>query len=599
MGRSQARSIYSPRYFPSHIFAVLVKHHRLYTQRFSGCLAGYTIKFLLNNLGPRIAVVLRADLADPSFTKDSSIWPHLPTGKTRPLFTGAEVFLDNITSWVSKCEEAHDRCGQNTDISPPSRLIDVGDKGNLSIHLVEIEESLTYEKYVCLSHCWGEIQPLTTTKGNISQHLSNIAWSEIPRTFQQAIEVTRHLNIKYLWIDSLCILQDNLQDWEQTSSHMAEIYGNRFLTISATSAKNSSEGLFSVVPDAYRKKSFARGLASETHHTLTARPAFAHDILGGSDSLISRSENTDFFLQTRAWAYQEHLLSPRVLYFSQFEVAWRCKDRFWCCCSDEDSYVRVSPRYDFVKILDGVGKETTSTAVSEVSNMDDTGRTMDHILGSWRSTIQSYSDKNLTKEGDRLPALSGIAKRFQNIFGGRYLAGIWEQHLVAGLCWHVYLPGKRPEKYTAPSWSWASVFDCKIGYFLQKKLEDPSSIKLHHCVCTPAGLDKTGAVSDGYIRLSGYLMRGTMEQKSSLYQFKFAFLGGPKRIAFPDSLINELDERPPITYYLVPILDDFALVLRKAETYVNTFVRVGSMFHFSHEAALSWDTAEWKEITII
>lgn len=142
-------------------------------------------------------------------------------------------------------------------------------------------------------------------------------------------------------------------------------------------------------------------------------------------------------------AYQEHVLSPRVLCFSPFEFAWWCKNRFWCCCSEDDSYHLLQSGYEFVNCVDGMEDTPTSNTVFERPKMEDNSRTMHEMFVAWKDTTELYSMRRLTKERDRLPALSGIAKRFQNVFGGRYLAGIWEQDLAWALHWYVSSPGKR------------------------------------------------------------------------------------------------------------------------------------------------------------
>ncbi|KAK4151593.1 heterokaryon incompatibility protein-domain-containing protein [Chaetomidium leptoderma] len=99
-------------------------------------------------------------------------------------------------------------------------------------------------RYTCLSHCWGGAQPLKTTKDNSEDHLVSIPWDTIPKTFQEAIKLNWHLGIQYIWIDSLCIIQGDGDDWARESTKMCDVYGNAYLTIAASSAPNSTQGLF-------------------------------------------------------------------------------------------------------------------------------------------------------------------------------------------------------------------------------------------------------------------------------------------------------------------------------------------------------------------
>lgn len=125
----------------------------------------------------------------------------------------------------------------------PTRLLDLGDS-NYWIKLWEPSSSLRGE-YACLSHCWGEHQPLKTLAENFQtfKH-EGISWDSFPKTFQEAITFSRSLNIRYLWIDSLCIIQDNNDDWNLQAANMASIYQHSLITLAATGSATCHEGLF-------------------------------------------------------------------------------------------------------------------------------------------------------------------------------------------------------------------------------------------------------------------------------------------------------------------------------------------------------------------
>jgi hypothetical protein len=100
--------------------------------------------------------------------------------------------------------------------------------------------------YVALSHCWGTLgkHPLRTTTDNLQEHISGISWSTLPKTFQDALKITRELGIDYIWIDSLCIVQDSEEDWRQESREMGLIYERARVTIAAAGAADSSPKCF-------------------------------------------------------------------------------------------------------------------------------------------------------------------------------------------------------------------------------------------------------------------------------------------------------------------------------------------------------------------
>jgi Heterokaryon incompatibility protein (HET) len=132
------------------------------------------------------------------------------------------TFFQTIGQWISECE-AHTICPREAKVPLPRRVIDVQPRGGaLDASLYETVGE--YDKYVCLSHCCGQKQPLVTTTFNLGERKQRILWQDFPLTFRHAIEITRWLNVRYLWIDSLCILQSSEEDWGQELARMGLIY---------------------------------------------------------------------------------------------------------------------------------------------------------------------------------------------------------------------------------------------------------------------------------------------------------------------------------------------------------------------------------------
>lgn len=138
--------------------------------------------------------------------------------------------------YMDDCTKRHPICSSNIPTVQPTRIIDVGLDAILqNIFLTTLQDDRA--QYVTLSHCWGDTSTiLTTTKDTIEQRRRNIPFSELPRTFQDAVQITRALGLRYLWIDSLCIIQDDKDDWQFESAKMAEIYLGSCLTIAATAS---------------------------------------------------------------------------------------------------------------------------------------------------------------------------------------------------------------------------------------------------------------------------------------------------------------------------------------------------------------------------
>ncbi len=217
--------------------------------------------------------------------------------------------------WISDCVENHGRCHEDTPALCPTRLLDLirfwssGD-----IVLVEPEEDPgEHIPYTTLSHCWGASTsgPLTTTLANLASRKERIQFDELPLTFQDAVTTTRKLKIPYLWIDSLCIIQDSPSDWEKEAARMAIVYAGSVCTLSALGSEDSNGGFFRVTE---KKTNFG----------------FRYDLSLGSQRIrVFSCEPNDWDLHgplmDRAWTLQERALSNRILHFSRNELLWECK----------------------------------------------------------------------------------------------------------------------------------------------------------------------------------------------------------------------------------------------------------------------------------
>lgn len=168
--------------------------------------------------------------------------------------SGSSEALQKVKSWLHDCIHQHAMCRlddktkrpEAPDVVLPRRLIDLNVDGTEGCRLIASAglDSKCKATYAALSHCWGSFQPLSTRGKNIKDHLADSRWNWLPRTFQDAIIVCRSLSIRYLWIDSLCIHQDDDDDWRQESARMGSIYLGAYITIAATGAPNATAGLF-------------------------------------------------------------------------------------------------------------------------------------------------------------------------------------------------------------------------------------------------------------------------------------------------------------------------------------------------------------------
>lgn len=205
--------------------------------------------------------------------------------------------------------ETHTLCKTDNPILS-TRVLDVG-RYNGDVIKLCVPSSGQTARYICLSHCWGSMSFIQTDIQNIADHMEGILWTVLTKTFQDAIQVCRKLGIQWLWIDSLCIIQDDTNDWDQESAKMASIYENSYLTIAATSSSDGNGGLLFPKND-YR---FVHCSKNGSRYPIHVR-CLAEEHL--EPSWNTRLEAHPVL--NRGWCYQERLLAPRVLHFGCHDV---------------------------------------------------------------------------------------------------------------------------------------------------------------------------------------------------------------------------------------------------------------------------------------
>lgn len=382
---------------------------------------------------------------------------------------------------------------------------------------------LRADKYICLSHCWGLQQIITTKAATLAERMREINVEELSKTFWDAICMTRKFGIDYIWIDSLCIIQDDSLDWQRESAQMASIYRNAYLTIAATKASSGAGGLFTETPDFEVRGTTPAG----EDYFLVFREKIQHELS------VDLTTDLRFPLMARGWIYQERMLSPRVLHFGHHELFFECSTSCRCECGDIGflgNYEDVplpNPRQMYSSALESIAKATT-TKGGEWSNEQWLEQSRYYVARIWRSMVVFYTGLRLTVPGDRLPALGGVARTFAGKRKSPYLAGIFEDAILDDLLWDVRA-GKRgrpnkPGEYIAPSWSWASVAEpvtYRDGLFYwdeeiyQEKQEDRIEFaKVESCEAVRAGIDEFGQVQAGRLCIKGPLLQATVSLKS-------------------------------------------------------------------------------------
>ncbi|KAF2682311.1 HET-domain-containing protein, partial [Lentithecium fluviatile CBS 122367] len=340
--------------------------------------------------------------------------------------------VELLRAWTNECDKAHERCRRQSFANLlPTRVIDVGGPAEIGVQACLVISKGQYGNYVALSHCWGPgSPPLRTTSANIGTMCSGITWESMPQNFQDAVTVTRMLGLRYLWIDSLCILKDSKEDWEREGSRMADIYQNAYITVAATSAKTSHEGLLRYKLLEERDViTFPSPISAEMREDLILYPF-------GTTSHHQNVERSAW--NSRAWTMQERFLSRRIIHYTDFQTIYECRSGN----GRVDSELQAQMQADAARAV--------STEVHDLYNW-------------WYPMVQGYSSRDLTYPNDLFPALSGLATTMQSIsapyVSDRYLCGLWQEDLARGLLWwsglkvHASDHDCFPER--APSWSWA------------------------------------------------------------------------------------------------------------------------------------------------
>jgi Heterokaryon incompatibility protein (HET) len=443
--------------------------------------------------------------------------------------------FDLIKTWLNECRDNHESCAKNSGVPLPSRVIDIGDDNHKPRLFVTNGKR---GEYLTLSYCWGGISRGVTLKSNIQERLTVISLDTLCKTHQDAILITRRLGFKYLWIDALCIVQDDYADWEDESSKMFSIYRDSVLTLAAASSSNGDGGIFSKRPyDVLATSAIILGIKYDDDEPenyklpeidiLVSRieldPNTPEDVLD-SEALVKDAGEfngpfllvrkpvlshgiysygfhkyhtaTDFPLEDRAWCLQERILSTRIVHFSRDELVWECKCSTQCECGGISSREgAITLREHFEVFLQNEDPRVRSD--------------------TWMEMVSKCTKRKITNESDRLPTLSGLARCLQEQGFGKYLAGLWMEHLPAQLLWCTYYgdQARRASTYRAPSWSFASVENASFNNALETMFRTHRHFlaSFSSAECRPAGTDPTGNVAEGHITITGPVQQSSLE----------------------------------------------------------------------------------------
>ncbi|KAI8941329.1 hypothetical protein NX059_002556 [Plenodomus lindquistii] len=510
------------------------------------------------------------------------------------------IVLRRWRTWLQNCNSEHPECDTYQECNLlPTRLIDLSglpqhsamtDHNNAWRQLFSSGQCKLIEtrprqmgRYATLSYCWGDSLPYKTNIANIDQHLVAIYFDDLPRTLQDAVMVARFFDMEFLWIDCLCIVQESRHDWEREALRMVDVYAHSYLGIVASRASHCNEGfLGSRDISQLQHCRFEDATGYLEIYLKQIKPLFEEGNLFSEHPQHTLIEPLP--LDQRAWALQEILLAPRQLSFSHDDTHWRCACMLRSEYSDFDKNLNKVQRPMF-----DIGRALTGMTLGNVE-----------LQRSWSVIVSRYSDCSLSLETDKLPALSGIVTKLQDLTGDVCFAGIWKRHFLYWLLWRRSHGQtlKRPLSWRAPSWSFAAI-DGPVTYL--RLFEERVVVKVEYvsqledCQITPKGQNLLGELIAGFARINGPVT--TIElQQSFLKACDFGWIYLMHGLTTPVSICLDMEvfvcseaDEPVETSMALMLNKNSGLLIKEVEGDDNTFIRVG-MFWMNGEPDYLQDT---------
>ncbi|KAI8677917.1 Protein kinase domain-containing protein [Fusarium keratoplasticum] len=344
-----------------------------------------------------------------------------------------------IREWLRVCRETHDHehlgDGSLNPTELPTRVIDLGVPDKPRLRLVTGGNMESHE-YFALSHCWGKSMMFRALKENIETLTKAIDFRRLPRTFQQAIRTARGLNVRYLWIDSLCIIQDDQEDWEREAARMQQVFSNATCVIAASSAGSSAEG-FLETPREARPFVTLCSPSGATSYVCKFIDNFAQDM-------------EEAPLNQRGWVLQERALARRSIHFTSTQVYLECGEGVQC--------------ESLMKLANG--------KVAILGDSDFPNSVLAYYKGGRlvlsQNLFKMYSRLKFTNSSDRAVAISGLEKRLMSAFKTNGGYGVFQVFFERSVLWQRPESGSLasiayPADRNVPSWSWMS-YDGSITY---------------------------------------------------------------------------------------------------------------------------------------
>ncbi|KAF1850768.1 uncharacterized protein K460DRAFT_274684, partial [Cucurbitaria berberidis CBS 394.84] len=355
---------------------------------------------------------------------------------------GTNVFFSITRMWLEDCDSVHERC-QGFSESLPTRLIDVGTIDAPMLRLTETNRGkISSRKYIALSHPWGNTQkypPFSTMRKDMDMFKEAIPEDKLPATFRDAVKVTRELSIRYLWIDSLCIIQGPDGDFNDEAKRMEDVFNGAFCVLAASRANSQRDGFLGPRPK--REYVTFQHDAEKPFYVCKNIDNFSKDVIEGS-------------LNKRGWVLQERALARRTIYFTKSQTYFECGEGVRC-----ETLTRMQNN-----MADFLGDPNFPDKAMRANRAEK--------IAYFQGLYKQYSRLDFTRYEDRPFAIAGLEKRLQRAFGTRGAYGIFDDgDKTDGGLFHRSLLWQRGEEkgdagnltpiefppernVRVPSWSW-------------------------------------------------------------------------------------------------------------------------------------------------
>ncbi|RMJ15182.1 hypothetical protein CDV36_005125 [Fusarium kuroshium] len=372
------------------------------------------------------------------------IWEDYENGSGRQV--GEHLDISLVKSWLDKCEKEHgDKCcnppwlaGSDDTWLEPFRTIDVKERRIVNLP--------SQSRYIALSYVWGANSETPEhrarrrlTSDNLSRltQVNGLDEVSLPKTVEDAIELTSKMGERYLWVDALCIIQDDIKDLSHQTSRMDLVYSRALFTIIAACGDDSESGL-SGLPGRERDI-FNRSvrLSPEGFHLAPTAGLFVN-------APLERST-----WSSRGWTFQERILSRRIMVFTPSQVFWTCEDAMW----DEEVILELpKPRVRVQSLAFGCNDEWD----------DGDPKFSSKALVTY---IMQFSMREFTFSADVLPAFLGVVRRYEHLNNEMIHWGLPTALFDQSLVWQAGTE-RREERHRVvcgdgevrevpyPSWSW-------------------------------------------------------------------------------------------------------------------------------------------------